>query len=209
LIRLIIADDHPVIIGGLKIILEKEKGISVVAEVNNGIELLDFLQKHKADVILMDVNMPVMNGVEATKQVRKNHPEIKILAFSQYDEKRFVKQMLKTGASGYLLKNSASSEIINAIKMTNEGGMFLSADLPNIFADSKKKKQSNYFFPELTKRELVIVNQIYLERNSQEISDQLGISRSTVECHRSNILLKVGVKNTAGLVKWAIENDIV
>ena len=209
LIRLIIADDHPVIIGGLKTILEKEEGISLIAEVHNGLELLELLKEQEADVILMDVNMPEMNGVEATKQVRRLHPEIKILAFSQYQEKRFVKQMLKTGASGYLLKNSAASEIINAILITHEGGMFLSPELPNIFANSKKKKQSNYFFPDLTKRELVIVKQIYLENNSQEISDHLGISRSTVECHRSNILLKVGVKNTAGLVKWAIENDIV
>jgi len=209
LIRLIIADDHPVIIGGLKTILEKEKGISLIAEVHNGLELLELLEKQQADVILMDVNMPEMNGVEATKKVRKQHPKIKILAFSQYEEKRFVKQMLKTGASGYLLKNSAASEIISAIQITHEGGLYLSPELPNIYANPKKKKQSNYFFPELSKRELVVVKQIYLEKNSQEISDDLGISRSTVECHRSNILLKVGVKNTAGLVKWAIENEIV
>ena len=209
LIRLIIADYHPVIIGGLKTILEKNKEISLIAEVHNGLELLELLKKQPADVILMDVNMPVMNGVEATKQIRKKHPEIKVLAFSQYEEKRFVKQMLKTGANGYLLKNSAASEIIQAIQITHEGGTYLSSELPNIYGSSNKKKQSNYFFPELTKRELDVLKQIYFEKNSQEISDQLGISRSTVECHRSNILLKVGVKNTAGLVKWAIENEIV
>jgi len=209
LIRLIIADDHPMIIGGLKTILEKEKGISLIAEVNNGVELLDTLQQMEADVILMDVNMPVMNGVEATKQVKKQYPKTKVLAFSQYDEKRFVKQMLKTGANGYLLKNSAASEITDAIKLVHDGGLFLSAELPNIFDSSKTKKRSNYFFPDLSKRELDVVKQIYLEKNSVEIAEYLGIGKSTVESHRANILLKVGVKNTAGLVKWAIENDIV
>ena len=209
MIRLIIADDHPMIIGGLKTILEKDKGISLIAEANNGVELLDILKLKEADVVLMDVNMPVMNGIEATKKVKKQFPNIKVLAFSQYDEKRFVKKMLKIGADGYLLKNSAASEIINAIRMVHEGGLFLSSELPNIFDDSKIKKRSNYFFPELSKRELDVVKQIYLEKNSVEIAEHLGIGKSTVESHRANILLKVGVKNTAGLVKWAIENDIV
>jgi DNA-binding NarL/FixJ family response regulator len=209
LIRLIIADDHPVIIGGLKTILEKEEGISLIAEVHNGIELLDLLKKKTADVILMDVNMPEMNGIEATKHVKKQFPETKVLAFSQYEEKRFVKQMLKTGANGYILKNSAASDIISAIQIVHEGGLYLSPELPNIFSDSKNKKRSNYFFPDLSKREMDVLKQIYLEKSSQEIAEHLAISRNTVECHRSNILLKVGVKNTAGLVKWAIENEIV
>lgn len=209
MIRLIIADDHPVIINGLKTILENEETITLIAEVHNGIELLKLLKKQKADVILMDVNMPEMNGIEATKEVKKKFPEIKILAFSQYDEKRFVKQMLKTGANGYLLKNSAASEITNAIQIVHEGGMFLSAELPNIFSEPDKKKRSNYFFPDLSKREMDVLKQIYLEKSSQEIADSLAISRNTVECHRSNILLKVGVKNTAGLIKWAIQNEIV
>ena len=197
------------IIGGLKTILEKDKGISLIAEANNGVELLDILKLKEADVVLMDVNMPVMNGIDATKKVKKQFPNTKVLAFSQYDEKRFVKKMLKIGADGYLLKNSAASEIINAIRMVHEGGLFLSSELPNIFDDSKIKKRSNYFFPELSKRELDVVKQIYLEKNSVEIAEHLGIGKSTVESHRANILLKLGVKNTAGLVKWAIENDIV
>lgn len=209
LIRLIIADDHPMIIGGLKTILEKDKEISLIAEANNGVELLDILKLKEADVVLMDVNMPVMNGIDATKKVKKQYPKTKVLAFSQYDEKRFVKQMLKTGADGYLLKNSAASEITDAIKMVHDGGLFLSEELPNIFESSKTTKRSNYFFPDLSNRELDVVKQIYLERSSTEIAKHLGIGKSTVESHRANIFLKVGVKNTAGLVKWAIENDIV
>jgi len=197
------------IIGGLKTILEKDKEISLIAEANNGVELLDILKLKEADVVLMDVNMPVMNGIDATKKVKKQYPETKVLAFSQYDEKRFVKQMLKTGADGYLLKNSAASEITDAIKMVHDGCLFLSVELPNIFESSKTTKRSNYFFPDLSNRELDVVKQIYLERSSTEIAKHLGIGKSTVESHRANIFLKVGVKNTAGLVKWAIENDIV
>ncbi|MCF6342605.1 MAG: response regulator transcription factor [Bacteroidales bacterium] len=209
MIRLIIADDHPVIIDGLKTILEKQEEISLVAEVHNGVELLSLLRRRKADVILMDVNMPEVNGIDATRLVKKQYPKIKVLAFSQYDEKRFVKQILKSGANGYLLKNSAASEIIYAIRYVHDGGLFLSSELPSIFSKSDPKKRSSYFMPDLSKRETEVLRQIYLEKNTQEIAGQLGISPHTVETHRSKLLLKVGVKNTAGLMKWAIENEIV
>lgn len=209
MIKLIIADDHPVIIDGLRTMLEGQKEIALVAEAHNGKELLELLSEQPADVILMDVNMPIMNGIDATRQVKKKYSTIKVLAFSQYDEKRFVKQILKSGADGYLLKNSPVPEIVRAIKAVNMGNVFLSEDLPNIFTDDSKKKRSNYFFPDLSKRELDVLRQICNEKSSLEIAEFLSISANTVETHRSNILLKVGVKNTAGLVKWAIENEIV
>ena len=208
MIRLIIADDHPVIRDGLKTILEKERDIKLVATVDNGKQLLDLLEKKQADVILMDVNMPEMNGIEATKKVRKTYPEIKVLSFSQYDEKRFVKQLLKSGANGYLLKNAVAEELIKAIKMVHSGGLYLSEELPNVFGE-KPKKRSNYLFPDLSPREIDVLKEICQEKNTQEIADTLFISHNTVETHRANLLLKVGVKNTAGLVKWAIENEIV
>lgn len=208
MIRLIIADDHPVIRDGIKTILEKEKSIELVATVENGIELLEILQKKETDVVLMDVNMPEMNGIEATKKVKKNHPEIKVLSFSQYDEKRFVKQILKSGANGYLLKNAAASELVKAIHIVHGGGIYLSEELPNVFGE-KPKRRSNYLFPELSPRELDVLKEICQEKSTQEIADTLFISYNTVETHRAHLLLKVGVKNTAGLVKWAVENEIV
>lgn len=209
LIKLIIADDHPVIIDGLRTMLEGQKEITFVAEAHNGEELLDLLSKKKADVVLMDVNMPIMNGIDATRLVKKQFSDIRVLAFSQYDEKRFIKQILKSGADGYLLKNSPASEIVKAIKSVHQGKVFLSEDLPNILMGDSKKKRSNYFFPDLSKRELEVLKQICEEKSSLEIAKCLSISANTIETHRSNILLKVGVKNTAGLVKWAIENEIV
>ena len=208
MIRLIITDDHPVIRDGIKTVLANEKEIELAGCAGDGAELMELLETKKADVILMDINMPGINGIEATKLVKKKYPEIKVISFSQYDEKRFIKQMLKNGANGYLLKNSSASEMVKAIKITHSGGMYLSEDLPNIFGE-KPKRRSNYLFPNLTRREIDVLKEICQEKNTTEIAETLFLSPNTVETHRANLLLKVGVKNTAGLVKWAIENEIV
>lgn len=208
MIKLIITDDHPVIRDGIKTILAGDKEIEVVGFAGDGPELMEILETTPADVILMDINMPGITGIEATKLVKKKYPDIKVISFSQYDEKRFIKQSLKNGANGYLLKNSPASELIQAIKMVHEGGMYLDPDLPNIFGDTARPK-SNYLFPDLSKREMEVLKEICKEKNTNEIAETLFISPNTVETHRSNLLLKVGVKNTACLVKWAIENDIV
>jgi len=208
MIRLIITDDHPVIRDGIKTVLANNKEIVLAGCAADGAELLELLETKKADVILMDINMPGINGIEATKLVKKKYPDIKVISFSQYDEKRFIKQMLKNGANGYLLKNSSASEMVNAIKITHSGGMYLSEDLPNVFGE-KPKRRSNYLFPNLTGREIDVLKEICREKNTTEIADTLFLSPNTIETHRANLLLKVGVKNTAGLVKWAIENEIV
>jgi len=208
MIRLIITDDHPVIRDGIKTVLANNKEIVLAGCAADGAELLELLETKKADVILMDINMPGINGIEATKLVKKKYPDIKVISFSQYDEKRFIKQMLKNGANGYLLKNSSASEMVNAIKITHSGGMYLSEDLPNVFGE-KPKRRSNYLFPNLTGREIDVLKEICREKNTTEIAETLFLSPNTVETHRANLLLKVGVKNTAGLVKWAIENEIV
>lgn len=208
MIRLIIIDDHPVIREGIKLILTNESDIELVAVVENGLDLLKTLETIETDVILMDINMPGMNGIDATQCVKKNYPNIKVLCYSQYDEKRFVKQIIKRGANGYLLKNASARELIKAIKMVFNGGIYLSEALPNIFGE-KPKRRSNYLFPKLTTREKDVLNEICAEKNNNEIAETLFISHNTVETHRSNLLLKVGVRNTAGLVKWAIQNEIV
>lgn len=208
MIRLIITDDHPVIRDGIKTILTNEKEVKLVGCASNGIELMAMLENIETDVILMDINMPGMNGIEATKLVKSKYPNIKILSFSQYDEKRFIKQMMKNGANGYLLKNSSAGEMVNAIKIAHGGGIYMSKELPNVF-DVKPKPRSNYLFPDLTAREIDVLKEICLEKTTAEIAETLFLSPNTIETHRANLLLKVGVKNTAGLVKWAIENEIV
>ncbi len=208
MIRLIITDDHPIVKDGIEAILASEKDITIVAFVNNGNHLLKTLENTSADIILMDVNMPGMNGIEATHHVKKKYPNIKILCFSQYDEKRFVKQVLKRGANGYLLKNAAASELILALRTIIKGDVYISEELPNIF-DEKSQKRSRYSPVKITSRELDVLNGICHEKNNREIARSLMITYNTVETHRSNLLLKVGVKNTAGLVRWALENNIV
>ncbi len=208
MIRLIITDDHPVIRDGIKTVLANDKDIELAGCAADGAELMKLLETKKADVILMDINMPGINGIEATRLVKKKYPDIKVISFSQYDEKRFIKQMLKNGANGYLLKNSSANELKSAIYIVHNGGMYLSKDLPNVFGE-KPKPRSNYLFPKLTRREIDVLKEICQEKNTIEIAETLFLSPNTVETHRANLLLKVGVKNTAGLVKWAIENEIV
>ena len=209
MIRLIIADDHPVIIDGIKTLLEREKNMQLVSEMTDGQALIEYLESHEADVILLDINMPEMNGIDACRIISEKFPDVKVLAFSQYNEKRFVKRILKYGASGYLLKSSPAVEIIAAVKMVYNGGMYLSSDLPNVFEERKNSLRTDRLFPDLSKRELDVLKLICDERNTQEIAVELFISKHTVETHRANLLLKVGVKNTAGLVKWAVENEII
>lgn len=208
-IRLILADDHPVITDGLHSIFKGQKAIDLLAEVNNGAELLELLNTTPCDVILMDINMPVMNGIEACQVIQKEYPDIKVIAFSQYDDKRFVKRTLKTGASGYLLKNTPAPEIVEAIEQVHSGNLYISKELAHIFVGGDHKRRKDRLFPDLSKRETEVIKLICQEYNTQEIADQLFLSPHTVETHRANILLKIGAKNTAGLVLWAVQNEII
>jgi DNA-binding NarL/FixJ family response regulator len=208
MIKIISTDDHPTIRDGINNVLCHEKDIEIIGFAENGAVLITMLANNKPDLILIDINMPVMNGIDAIKVIKSKFPEIKLIVFSQYDEKRFVKRVLKEGANGYLLKNACAEEMIKAIRMVMSGGMYLSEGLPNIFTE-KSKTVPNYLFAELTGREKEILHHICDGYTTEEIAEALFISFNTVESHRSNILLKVGAKNTAGLVKWALENEVV
>lgn len=208
MIKLIITDDHPSLREGINTVLSHEKDIQVIGFAENGAELLELLESKTPDVVLVDINMPVMNGIEATKEIKTKFPNVKVIVFSQYDEKRFVKRVLKEGASGYLLKSATSSELAKAIRMVMSGAIYMSEELPNIFTE-KKKRTSDYLFADLTSREIEVLKLICDEKTTDEIAKELFISHNTVESHRSNILLKVGAKNTAGLVKWAVDNEII
>jgi len=208
MIQIIITDDHPSLREGIGTLLKQESDIEVIGFAENGADLLALLEIKKPDLVLVDINMPVMNGIEATKEIKIKYPEIKVIVFSQYDEKRFVKRVLKEGANGYILKSATSNEMARAIRMVMNGGTYLSEELPNVFAE-KTKRKPDYLFADLTSREIEILKLICDEKTTEEIASILFISHNTVESHRSNILLKVGVKNTAGLVKWAIENEII
>ncbi len=208
MIKVIIADDHPMIIEGLRTAFAKDSEIFLLAEVNNGRELLRNLEEDAADIVLMDINMPEMDGIAATQEIVKRGIETKVIAFSQYDDKHFIRRILKAGARGYLLKSTSSSEIADAVKTVYQGTIYLGKNLPDIYSDKRPPLQKR-FIPDLSAREKEVLKLICLEKNTREIADTLFISTHTVESHRANLLSKVGARNTAGLVKWAIENDMM
>lgn len=212
MINILIADDHQLLIDGIKSALGGTPDISIVAEANNGYQVLEKLDAGVAvDIVLMDINMPKLDGLNATKMVHKRHPHVKVIALSQYDEKRFVKQMVKNGASGYLLKDSSRDVLEKAIRAVHCGENYFADGLSIrlISQELKMEDETNALFPKLTERELEILRLIGNELSSQEIADKLFISFHTVESHRANLMNKAGVKNTAGLVRWATENDFL
>lgn len=211
MIKILIADDHQLLIDGIRKALQEVDDFEVIAEANNGFQVLEKLEEGLIpDVILMDINMPKLDGLECTKQVAKKYPDIKIIALSQYDEKRFVKRMVKNGAFGYLLKDTSRDRLEFAIRKVHGGERHYSDRLSMRLVEQElKTENTSSLFPKLSQRELEILNLIGKEYSSQEIADKLFISFHTVESHRANLMHKAGVKNTAGLIRWAVENDFL
>ena len=211
MIDILIADDHQLMIDGIKTVLGGIEDFNFVAEANNGFQVIEKLESGiHVDVILMDINMPKLDGLECTRKISKKFPESRIIALSQYDEKRFVKRMVKYGASGYLLKDSGKDILEKAIRQVYAGEKYFSDRLKmRLVSQELKMEDTKSLFPNLSQRELEILNLICKEFSSQEIADRLFISFHTVESHRANMMSKAGVKNTAGLVRWAVENDFL
>jgi len=211
MINILIADDHQLLIDGIKATLAGIEDLKIVAEVYNGYQVIEKLDSGlSVDVILMDINMPKLDGLSCTKMVHKNYPKVRIIALSQYDEKRFVKQMVKNGASGYLLKDSGKDVLVKAIRTVHSGENYFCERLSlRLINQELKMEDTKSLFPKLTEREIKILRFIGKELSSQEIADKLFISFHTVESHRANLMSKAGVKNTAGLIRWATENDFL
>ena len=211
-IKVLIADDHQLVIDGLKLMFEGENAIECVASANNGFEALKKLEQHQVDVVLLDVNMPVIDGMECCQSVAALYPDIKILALSMMKEASLVKKMLKEGANGYLLKNAGQEEVIEAIKKVHRGEKVFSPEILDILMDSLagvERKSSSRVFPRISRREKQILDLIVWEKTTQEIADELFISFSTVDTHRKNLLAKLDVRNTAGLVRVAMEHGLL
>jgi DNA-binding NarL/FixJ family response regulator len=211
MINILIADDHQLLIDGIKATLAGIEDFNIAAEVYNGYQVLEKLESGlPVDIILMDINMPKLDGLSCTKMVHKKFPHVRIIALSQYDEKRFVKQMVKNGASGYLLKDSGKDILVKAIRTVNGGESYYCERLSlRMISQELKMEDTKSLFPKLTDREIEILRLIGRELSSQEIADKLFISFHTVESHRANLMSKAGVKNTAGLIRWATENDFL
>lgn len=214
-IRLAIADDQLLFIKGLKLLISSFEDIQLIIEAHNGQELLDAIAKQQPEVVLMDLRMPVMDGLEATKRIKAQYPKIKILLLSMYDNERLINHMMKVGANGYLLKNEDPEVLKEAIYAVMEKEFYFTEYVSKALLQGTQKKNKE-IRPwktdrglNITKRELEILQLICQEYTSHEIAEKLAISKRTVENHRQNIIEKTGVKNTAGLIIFALRNRLV
>lgn len=212
-IRLIIADDHQIIIDGLKSIFEQEVNIEIAGEANNGREVLNLLTLIPADIVLLDLDMPVLNGIETSRFIKKDYPETKVIILSMHFEKSLIKKLIEIGIDGYILKNSDKTELLAAVNKVTAGGKYFSSDITIALADKQgtlsSAIQASSHKYDLTKREIEILKFIAEGFTNKEIGDKLHISHRTVDTHRTNLMKKIEVGNIAGLIRFAIQNGYV
>ncbi len=213
MIQVLIVDDHKVFREGIATLLEKHQNISVIAEASNKQEIFFNLESKKIDVVLMDISLNNENGIELSKQLLAEYENLPILALSMHNEPHYIIEMIEAGASGYLLKDTGSSELCEAIETVFKGGTYFRGKIAGVMLDKLrnktiKKTPSKANIP-LSKRETQVLKLIVDEYSNQEIADELFISIRTVETHKRNLIEKLEVKNTTGLVKYAIKHKIV
>lgn len=208
-IRIIIADDHQLFRNGLKILLNAFPEFEVTGEASNGEEFLRVINITKADIALMDINMPEMDGIEATRKGLKIDPDINIIALSMYGEEEYYYKMVDAGAKGFLLKDSDISEVKEAILAVSKGGSYFSQELLYHVIQKIKHRENESKSANLSKREKEILFKICEGLSNQEIADNLFISKRTVDKHRANLLGKTNSKNTASLILFAIRNKLI
>jgi len=206
MIKVYIVEDHSVVVEGIRSLLQNEKEFDVIGNTDTGEGCLNFFRNHTADVILMDISLPDMNGIDLCKTMKKNYPGIMVLALSTFNQSIYISKMMESGASGYLLKNSGRQEIIQALRDVANGKTYLSFEAGIALKASNKKNPER---PLLTKREKEILGLITEGLTNMQIGEKLFISIDTVDSHRKNLYNKLNVKNTAMLMRYAIENDLI
>lgn len=210
MIHIAIADDHQMFIDGIKSLLKGNKKIQVISEANTGEVLLQNMVNTPVHLILMDVNMPVMDGIETTKQVKQLYPDIKVIMLTMFGTRDYIEKLLRAGADGYILKNTGKDELITAMEKVMQGESYFSKEVTERIMEGLqgKKTEQNPMMVELTEREKDVLRLIAQELTSHEIADKLFISFHTVETHRKNLISKLQVKNIAGLVKYAVQHGL-
>jgi len=207
--KVLIADDHTLFRNGLRILINNMENYRVIAEAANGRQFLDLLNVEIPDLVLLDINMPVMDGIEAASIAHEKFPDLKIITLSMYGEEDYYYKMVNAGVKGFVLKNSDIKEVKNALDIVWEGGSFFSSELlQNLINSLKSAPKSKEIHTELSEREMEILILICQGLSNQEIGDRLFISKRTVDKHRANILEKSESKNTAQLVVYAIKNKL-
>lgn len=219
MIKLIITDDHKIVRDGIRSLLQEEEDVEVIAEASNGQQLMELLTDQPADVVLMDINMPVMDGIEASQQVKDHFPDTKVLALSMLDHENYVRQIIQAGALGFVMKSCSKEELLFAIKAVATGNKFICSEMACKLLDTTSVKekvpplensgQTASIIESLSKCEKNVLNLIAEGYTNAEIADKLFNSKRTIESHRQNLLLKTQCKNTANLVKFALTNNLL
>lgn len=212
--KILIADDHAMFADGIASILQSESSIEVVGTCLDGPAAIKFLESNEVDILLLDVNLPGMSGIDVCKEVVSKFKSTKILAISMFNEESFVSEILNNGAMGYILKNTGREELLKAIDTILSGKSYFSEDVTQTIMKGLMKqrtasKKSNTSLPKISRREKEVLGLIIKEFTTQEIANELFISLKTVESHRSNLLAKLNARNTAGLVRIALENKLL
>jgi DNA-binding NarL/FixJ family response regulator len=207
--RILIADDHRLVRAGFRLLLERIPSVEVVAEADDGREALELLKKKPADIVMMDLAMPALNGLEAIGRVRKEFPETKAIILSMHAHEEYVVQALRCGASGYLIKDAAVSELESAIQAVMRGETYLSSRISKPVIKSYLEGDTTSPFEQLTPRQREILQLIAEGKSTKEIGYDLGISIKTVESHRLQLMERLNIHDIPGLVRYAIRSGLV
>ncbi|MEO9966537.1 MAG: response regulator transcription factor [Reichenbachiella sp.] len=211
-VRILLVDDHKIMRDGIKAIITESTEYEVVAEASDGVEALEYLDSNKVDIVVVDINMPNLDGVECTKAIKNKDYDTKVLAMSMYVDEQHIVNMLKAGANGYISKDAGRLVLLEALDTIRKGEAYHGAEITKVimseFSKSKEEKIRANPIGFLTSRELDVLKLIVEEKSNYEIADELHISIRTVDAHRRNLLQKTGVKNAVGLTKFAIKHGI-
>ncbi len=207
MIRVFIVDDHPVVIEGIHSLLQNEKDIEWAGQAMNAQSCLGFFVNNTADVVLMDISMPGMEGVELCGIMKEKYPGIMILGLSTFNQGLYIKKMMENGASGYILKNSSREELIDAIHAVNSGAIYFSGETGQVLQEYQKSSATE--LPVLSSREKEILGLIAEGYTNPQIAEKIFLSSFTVDSHRKNLLAKLNVKNTASLIRLAVEQKLI
>jgi DNA-binding NarL/FixJ family response regulator len=201
MLRILVADDHGIVRSGLKMLIERQESMRVVAEAGDGVDAVAAAQREHPDVAILDVAMPRMTGIQAAREIRAHSPATAVLLLSMYDDERYVHDALRAGASGYVLKRQADAELIEAVRTVAGGARYVS-ELPDVDLDDGPVDP-------LTPRELDVVKLIAEAYTNKQIAETLSVSEKTVESHRANVLSKLGMRDRVELVRYAIKRGLV
>jgi len=206
-IRIFIVDDHPVVVVGLQSLLDKIENIEVAGAMSNAFEAIPFLKNNKVDVVLLDINLPDISGIDLCKKINKEFPQVKILGISTFSERSYISRMIENGASGYLIKSASKEEIADAIETVMNGKMYVSVSMEHLMHPLSLIPSDA--LPAITKREKEILSLIAEGLTNNQIAEKLFISPLTVDSHRKNLLTKLNVNNTASLIKLAVKQRLI